>query len=104
MVSVNSISFKARFADSKKYQNACEGAYQRFEEHKIAQGESYLASSDFPDHKLKLLKDGILNVSTKKTHKFPWQFAEQMTPTENLLSFYKIIKESGNSFVKNLFS
>ena len=38
MVSVNSISFKARFADSKKYQNACEGAYQRFEEHKIAQG------------------------------------------------------------------
>ena len=100
---INSISFKAKLVNNPRHKNACECAYLRYMEDRIAKGESLLASSVFPEHKLKLLKDGIQNITTKKTQTFPWQFAENMTPTENLLNFYKYLSDSNNQFMKELF-
>lgn len=62
----NSNSFNARWVKNKRYKSACEGAYLAYLEYKIPEGEKLL--STFPDHKLKLVNNGIMNLTTKKYH------------------------------------
>ena len=100
---VTSISFKAKFINNTKYQSACEGAYLRYQDHLIKQGEELLAKPDYPNHILKLMKDGIKNITTKKIHKFPWLYAKHLCPVENLLSFYQRLKNKDDEFIKRLF-
>ena len=104
MIQRINISFKARFTNNERYKNACYGAYLRYKENIITEGETRLASADFPNHKLKLLKDGILNKTTKITHKFPWVDAIHMPPADNLIRFYRdLLPNSESEFIKKLF-
>ncbi len=96
----NQLSFNARWVVNKKYKSACEGAYLAYAESKIKQGESLL--STFPNHKLKLVNNGIRNVTTNKYHKFPI-VDEENTHFENLMYFYSLLEEKGNKFIQELF-
>ena len=100
---ISPISFKARFTNNQRYQYAKEGAYWMYAEKQFQEGEELLASDKFPKHKLKLLKDGFLNVTTKKTHKFPWAWAEHMSSAQNALLFFRELNKPDSEFVKNLF-
>mgnify|MGYP001042343829 CR=1 FL=1 len=92
--------FGARWVKNKKYKSACEGAYYKYAEHKILQGEQLL--SLFPDHKLKLENNGVRNLTTKKYLEFP-ELDNENSHFENLMYFYSLLKEQGNKFIQELF-
>lgn len=93
-------SFNARWVKNDKYMSACKQAYIRYMENEIPKGEELL--STFPEHKIKLKNHGIQNLTTKKYHKFP-KGDDENTHFENLMYFYRLLREKGNKFIEELF-
>lgn len=100
IVNNSNTSFQANWVKNKKYMLACKEAYLRYMENEIPEGEKLL--STFPDHKLKLENTGIRNLTTKKFHKFPFLNGEN-SHFEDLMHFYSLLKQQGNTYIQELF-